>query len=943
MTSNLILMKKTVTLFLVAVLFTGHLLAGSETGRAFRLAKNITPDDYWHGKIIFKIKPEYRSACGRTLIGIPSLNERFLMLQVEEVAKRFPNHQPPAQERNARGKLADISLIYQLKYNASIGIEKAINILLQEESIEFAEPDYVVRLCYLPNDTLIPSQYQLVNIRAFQGWDVAQGDTNIVIGITDTGTDMDHPDLVNQIKHNYGDPVNGIDDDADGYADNFSGWDLGDNDNNPNIDAIVHGSFVSGCSSAQTDNVTGITGSGFKCMYLPIKISSGNFLTNAYDGIIYAADHGCHIINASWGSVGGGTFGQIIIDYATINQGKLVVAAAGNNNNDDAFYPASYKYVFSVTGTNTTDAKWANSSYGCNVDISAPGEAVYSTISNDTYAPSSGTSFSSPIVAGLAGIVMAHFDTLTPLQVAEQLRITSDDIDTVPANAPYQHELGKGRVNLYRALTETSAQSVRMSDINITDNNDNAFAANDTLRITGLITNWLNPVSNLVLTLTANSPDVTILDGTVNIASMATFDDTDNNSDPFTVIINPTIPFNTEVMFTINYSATGGYSDFQCFDDVLNVDYINVTINDIGTSITSRGRIGYNAPNQSQGLGFTYNDGPSFLFESSLLIADTSTRVSDQMFGAPVTVNDTDFTAIDYVREVVPTIVSHFDLYSTFNDDGAAANKLNVTVTQNTYAWSTPADAKYIMIYYTYKNDGSTALNDFYAGIYADWDIGAVTNNRAAQNASLKLGYAWENIAGGIYAGVKVLGSAPFNCYAVDNNGAGGSINIYDGFTKAEKYTSMSTSRASAGQGDVSLMVSSGPYTIAAGDSIRVGFALLAGDNLATIQAAAAAADIKFSLITSVDENNSDNFSWNVFPNPVRDNTAINLSLYQNENVKIELTDITGKSVLILKDGKLPAGKNVINLNSKNLRSGIYFIKMTTRDKEETKKLIITR
>src|SRR5205085_4538773 len=101
----------------------------------------------------------------------------------------------------------------------------------------------------------------------------------------------------------------------------------------------------------------------------------------------------------------------------------------------------------------------------------------------------------------------------------------------------------------------------------ITDNNDNAFVANDTLRITGKITNWLNPVSNLTLTLTASSPDVTVLNGTVNVASMATFDSTENNSNPFTVVISPTIARNTKVMFLITYNSTEGYTNYQCFDE----------------------------------------------------------------------------------------------------------------------------------------------------------------------------------------------------------------------------------------------------------------------------------------------------------------------------------------------------------------------------------------
>lgn len=948
-------MKKISTLILILIFssvvgfFSNETLASGNSNRVFRLAPNLTVNDYLPGKIIFKIKPAYRSACSRSEINIPALSERMSVLQVEYIEKKFPSHQPPAQQTNSRGqKLTDISLIYELKYNALIPIEKAVNMLLQEDAIEYAEPQYFTQLLYTPNDTLLTNQYQLINIRAFQGWDISKGDTSIVIGITDTGTDMDHPDLVNQIKYNYADPINGIDDDGDGYTDNFMGWDLGDNDNDPTI-AAVHGSFVAGCSSAQADNVTGIAGSGFFCKYLPVKIASGNVLTKAYEGIVYAADHGCQIINCSWGGFGGGDFGQDIVEYATINQNRLVIAAAGNSFNDDPFYPASYKYVFSVTGTNVNDEKWANSSYGCNVDISAPGQSVYSTIFDNTYSFSSGTSFSSPIVAGLAGIVMFHLNTLSPLQVAEQLRATSDDIDTIPANAPYIHGLGKGRVNLFRALTETAAKSVRMTDIAITDNNDNAFAANDTLEITGDITNWLNPVTNLVLTITCSSPDVTILDGTVNIASLATLGTTDNNSDPFTVKISPTVPLNTEATFTITYTDGAGYTDFQCFDLVINVDYINVLINDVGVSITSKGRIGYNAPNQGQGIGFTYNQSSSVLFEGCLLTGDSQTRVSDHMFDSPVTVNDTDFVPVEYVRLLTTNTLSDFDLYSSFNDDGAAANKLDVLVTQRTYAWSTPADAKYIIIYYTFKNNGSFALNNLYAGIYCDWDIGAVVNNRAAVDNGLKLGYAYEDIPNGIYAGVKVLGAAPFNCYAFDNDASNGSFGIYDGFTKAEKYQAMSTSRSAAGTtgtgNDVSLMVASGPYSINAGDSVRVGFALLAADSLSMLTDAAAAADIKFNTINSVPQNPS-SYAFSLeqnFPNPFSENTVISFILPKIEDINLSIFDAAGKKTLTVVNAKLSQGKHQFTVHSNKLSSGIYYVKLKAGEREETKKLVLTK
>jgi hypothetical protein len=539
---------------------------------------------------------------------------------------------------------------------------------------------------------------------------------------------------------------------------------------------------------------------------------------------------------------------------------------------------------------------------------------------------------------------MWHFPAFTPLQVAEQLRATSDDVDTVPANAAYAHQLGKGRVNLFRALTE-NAKSVRMTDITITDNNDNAFAANDTLSITGLITNWLDPVTNLNITITCNSPDVTVINGTVSVGNMATLATANNNSNPFTVSINPTIPLNQPVIFTLTFTDAGGYNDFQCFDLVLNVDYINVMVNNTWTSITSKGRIGFNNPGQQQGIGFVLNETNQVLYEGCYLAGINQTQVSDHMFGDNI--DDHDFVPQEYVHRIQPSVISDFDLYSTFNDDSAYANKLNILTTQRTYAWSTPADANYIIVVYSIKNNGATTLDSLYAAIYCDWDIGPnAAQNKGDVDLPLKLGYQWDTQPGGVYAGIKVLGFSPFNIYEFDNDGANGSMAIYGGFAKAEKYISMSTPRSPAGTtgagNDVSMTVSSGPYSLNAGDSVQVGFALIAGDSLPVVIAAANAAETKFDTQLGIQQNNSAlNFSLDQnYPNPFSENTLIRFTLPASANVDLSIYDVTGQKVMNVVNEKLSEGKHQYAVDSKKLNTGIYYFTLRTGDKVETRKLV---
>jgi subtilisin family serine protease len=919
-------MKK-IILILTALLITSI----GASAQVFRLPQYISEKDCEAGTIMLKVSSSLRNSCRVNGIENAQLAKALNTIGATEVSRKYPKHLQPSSERNGNGEpLIDLSLIYQVKFNSSYPIEKAINLLLATGMVDYAEPRYVPQLLYQPNDPDTASQYYLSLIRAYQAWDVSKGDSIHVVGVTDTGTDLDHPDLAAGIKYNYADPINGVDDDNDGYVDNFMGWDVGSNDNDPSVD-VVHGSFVCGLAGAVTDNGVGLAGPGFKTRYLPIKISNNGVLNAAYEGIVYGADMGCAVINCSWGSFASSQYGQDIVDYATFNKGALVVAAAGNANNDALFYPASYKNVLSVTGTNATDTKWSNSSFGTGIDLCAPGEAVYSTIFDNNYSFSSGTSFASPIVAAAAALIKTQFPTFTPGQLGEQLRATADDIYQVSGNSNFQYKLGKGRLNMLRALTE-SPKSVRLQDLSITDNNDNAFTGNDTLDFIIELKNHLAPLSNLNVTLVSNNPGVTVINNVASIGSMQTLSTASNSGNPFKAVIDPSVPFNTKVTFRLDFTD-GTYQDWQTFDLVVNVDYINVLVNDIGTTITSKSRIGYNAA-QSQGVGFTYNDGNSFLYEAGLMLTTDTSKVCDQIFGSPTSQISNDFVSIMNVRKVIPSIESDFDLESVFSDDGATNNKIDVEVRQNTYAWSDPADAKYVIVEYVIKNTNPNPIQNLYTGIYADWDIGNIGDNRADFDNVNTMGYCFNTGTPTIYAGIKSLSSGAVNMYAIENNGANGSVNIYDGFTKVEKHTTLTTSRPQAGQtgsgSDVSMTLSNGPKTIAPGDSVKIAFALIAGENLATIQAASNAAQIRYNTLNSVPPVIADPV-WGlqyVSPNPVKQDLVIGFGLPLPGGVSIEILDALGKVISMPLSSYFLSGDHQYLLDVSGLSHGVYHLRM---------------
>lgn len=959
--------------------------------KQFILPKGVTFKDYTPKTIVFKLKPEFRSIGGQSKIQNEKLDQILNYIGVSKFERKFPNHQPPREKYNSLGQAyADLSLIYELKYEANVSIEDASNLVLSSGLMDFAEPHYIYQLHNVtPNDPSITNQSGfLTRIRAYAAWDLAlggsQGTSSVVIGIVDSGTDIDHPDLVSQFALNTADPINGTDDDADGYIDNYRGYDLGGadynnvvGDNNPNIlgNNNNHGSHVSGCASAATNNTVGVAGIGWNCKLLPIKCAADNdtrgsggvgYIIAGYEGITYAADHGAQIINCSWGGPGGGSFGQVIVDYATINKNCLVIASAGNSGIDEQNFPASYNYVLSVAATNSTnDNRTTFTTYHYDVDISTPGNNIYTTLYNNTYGSMSGTSMSAPITAGGAGLVQSKYNYTNALQIGQRLKQTSDYhyamgpniTGTGNTSALLANKLGKGRMNLQRALNDAAAPSVVFSNQLVDDHNDNAFVVGDSLFITGLFTNYLAPTTNLVGSIKAvvNGNYLTVVDTTTSLGALATLSSTNNNADPFKFKINAGTPLNTNITFQVTL-RDGSYVDKYFFTITINVDYINIAINDVATTITSKGKIGYNADGQLEGLGFKYM-GTDLLYEASLMVGSSATKVSDAFRGSTAGTADADFQSSVVVSKTVPGIFSEFDVHGRFND-ALASPVQNLSVNHSAYAWTTTGHRKYVIVEYVMKNTGATALTNLYAGIAADWDIDANTasSNKGDFDATRNLGYVFSTATGGKYAGIKNLtNTSTTKCYHIDNTGGAtsGGINIIDNtdyFSTSEKYTSLSTNRYQAAATpatgvDVVEVVSSGPYTINAGDSTTVAFALIAGDDLNDIQQSADSAQANYdeSTVTGIKHNITNDFVLAVYPNPANNQLNFAFTSTGNETFEIVLVNMLGETVKRLDNISTSNGYNKLSLSVNDLSTGTYFYQLKSNNKTSVGKVIISK
>ena len=939
----------------------------------FRLSPELTQNDYLPNTIIFKLKEKNRNNARLNEIDNSVLNNTLTDLGASGVSKMFADAVKPVTDVSSSGeKFADLSLIYIVKFNSSKSLEDAVNEIYNTGEVEYAQPKYIQHVSFTPNDPSIGSQYFINKIQAPAGWDIQQGDTNVVIGIVDSGTDWDHPDLAANIKLNYADPINGVDDDADGYIDNYRGYDLAGADynnvvadNNPMIMGANnnHGSHVSGDASAVTNNGTGVAGTGFKCKIMAVKCAADNdtrgaggtgYIITGYEGVKYAADHGCSIINCSWGGSAAGQFEQDIFTYASINKNALVVCAAGNNSNNVIQFPSGLKYALSVASTTSSDAKSGFSSYGTTVDVSAPGSSIYSTLYNNTYATFDGTSMASPITAGTCAIVKSQFPSYTGLQVGEKVRVTGDNIDS--QNPSYIGQLGKGRINMLRALT-ISSPSVRLNSYSVTDGNNNVPQPNDTMRITGTFKNYLDPTTNVSAVITTSSSAVTLLNGTSALGVIPTMGTVTNSGSQYLVKVNGTAAANTIVQFKVTYTD-GSYSDFEYFSVVVNPSYFNVNVNKITTTINSRGNTAYNDyPTNAQGSGFKYNNGDNLNYEGGLICATSSTKVSDCVRGTNANLQNTDFTNVIPFQITEPGIVSDQDGNALYNDNGAGASKIGIEVSFSSYSFAAAADEDYIILKYKIKNTNATEITNFYAGVFNDWDVGVSgANNKANWDAANQLGYVWRtDNTPATYVGVTLLSATNVSYWAIDNDNtiAGNPWGIYDNFTDAEKFQAMSSGigrSAAGGTGagtDVANVMGSGPYSIPANGEIIVAYALVAGDNLNDLKANSVAAKNKYNSLVGISNYNSqipDRYSLSQnYPNPFNPATTIKFGLSNSGLTSLKIYNILGKEVSKLVNSNLQAGSYEVKWDAASYTSGVYFYRLESNGFIETKRMLLIK
>ena len=925
------------SLFLVAIVWAGPAQAAADPPTI-------------PGRLALKLRP------GQPLTAVEAALNK---LGAGTPQQKFPHAQAPSAERPGSVELRGI---YQFTVPTDLLLGRARAVLLATGAVEYVEPLYIRQPMYQPNDpkadsTLTDrytSQYYLKRIRAYRAWDVTRGDSSIVIAITDGGARLTHEDLRQQIKHNYADPINGLDDDQDGYVDNFTGWDLANNDNDSGYDiTIIHGSLVAGVAAARVDNGLGIAGLGNRCRFLPLNIypntPGGTFA--GVEAVVYAADHGCQVINMSWGAPGGySRLEQDAMTYAAVNRDAVLVGAAGNTSADILFYPASYEHVLSVSGTQSNDKKTISATFNHRVDLTAPGDSIVTTqgyhtvsaggVAEADYTTVGGTSFSAPLVAAAAALVRHRFPQFTAAQVAAQLRQTADRIDGLAVNAPWVGRLGTGRLNVLRAVTQTNRQEARVVTSTFAPTRA-AYAPGDVFSLTTEVQNLLQPVAGLTVTLTSLSPHLTVQQGSFAVGSLATLARATNTAAPFrlTVAANG-IPLNTVATLRYRLTATGGFQFDQYVDVVLNPDYVVLDANDLTVTLTSRGNLAYDNLDGTVGAGVTYRGSGNVLSEGGLLLATTPTRVSDRLRTSNGQSRQSFFRRAQASRQP-PGPRADQEARISFQDSipvaGSLARSVGVGVRQRAYAWATAGRRDFVVLEYSLKNLTADTLKPLYAGIFMDWDVptpdGGVSN-AAAWDSTRALGYTYPLVlvarptVPSFYAGARLLRGGTPTVYSIDNNAPVGTpVRLRDGFSPAEKFLTLSggTARAHRTAGlpngaDVSQVVGTRLARLAPGDSTTIAFALLAAPTLAQLQASADAAAQAYATVLPTRPAAS-SAGFNVYPNPTTGPLQVEFPA-QFEAISVQLSNALGQVVR----RQAVSGPSLL-LNLTGLAPGVYTLR----------------
>ena len=613
------------------------------------------------GKLWVQFTHEAPAAGGSAQTGFDVFDQIAEQFDVESVEKAFPILDRFASKRALSESGEALRRTYEVTYSGPYDPLSVAAEFTLDPNVVYAEPRYMHQIFKLPEETADPlvepddprwssQDDYLDRVEIEEAWDVVKGeDGDVVIAIVDGGTDWDHEDLEANIWENPDEVAdNGVDDDDNGFVDDIRGWNFADDSNDPTgLPATPsngnHGTATAGAAAAATNNATGMAGTSWNSIVMPINAGCENaeFICHSVKGILYGAMNGADLINASYGSSNSSETARLATQTA-LDEGALVVAASGNDGTDNdrqPFFPAGYSTTLSVGGTQKVfDINVFN--YGRSVNVYLAGEGISVTLAGNSYSSWSGTSFSAPLAAGIAALVKTENPDWTPEQVREQMRLTADSIDDSNPSV-LNGKLGRGRVNANRAVTEDPVPGVRLVEWSwIDDDGNGALIGGESATLTAEFTNFHGDAEGLTVGIEAESASEDHVDITTATVDIGSLENGESTTATFEFILEDAAPDNRTLLLYTRITADGDLDDSP---DIMRIPYNNTATathhNDaLKVSITNEGNIGYlSYLGDPGGVGFLPTDANGeprdILFEGGLIVARSEDEVSDCLRG----------------------------------------------------------------------------------------------------------------------------------------------------------------------------------------------------------------------------------------------------------------------------------------------------------------------
>jgi len=350
--------------------------------------------------------------------------------------------------------------LYAVRLPGGMAVSSGLSLLKAMPQVEAAEPNGAYRVKRAPNDIYAARQYALAKVQAFGAWEYETGSSSrVTVAVMDTGIDAAHPELAGKLT---------------GISRAFDPGSGAESPDSPPTPACNHATRVAGVAAASSDNSSGVAGMSWGAKLLSLKIfadsdclpdcsdeaglysctTSDNAIISALNYVIpkhNTAAYGKIIVNMSIGEYNPcGALLQPVVANA-VSAGLLLVAAAGNGGGTNVDTPANCTGVIAVGATDMQDklASFSNTgAYMTTKGVTAPGVDLYTTDAGGGYASATGTSFSSPLTAGLAALLWSAKPEKTAGDIWGYIGNSADDL----GGAGHDAEFGWGRVNAYRAL-----------------------------------------------------------------------------------------------------------------------------------------------------------------------------------------------------------------------------------------------------------------------------------------------------------------------------------------------------------------------------------------------------------------------------------------------------------------------------------------------------------